>query len=245
MIYVLNVGVNKYSPSYYGKGNNLSQCITDATRLNELFETTFKATSILLKDSTAKEFTSAIDQLTNTAKENDLVVITVSSHGTYQDTGNKRATGLCMTNKVVWDYEVRELIKKFAKGVRVLVITDACHSESTFRLLGKNAPEGLKKRFLQLPKAATILPTKGSKTQFKCAFIHMASCNIYQPSYETKAGGAWTNALLEAIEAHQDEGSYYKVFQTAVKVLSKNPFQQSPVLDHVKADTFLKVEFGS
>lgn len=248
MKYALHFGLNKYDSNAYGGDISLSGCISDAVKMRELSgHCGFNAT--VKYDHLAKrgDYIDSIRGLSNTAKRGDVVMITVSSHGTYFDKGMKRQTGICAFDGILWDWEIRELLKKFKAGVTLIWITDTCFSESNWRMIRPDGEIGYKHataRFARLQKnvlakQSRIEPTQGDKRNFRATTFIYSSSTIYQPSYENESGGVFTSALDLAIQESKKYGeslSWYQIWRRVGLIISNWGYQQTPVFETVKGE---------
>lgn len=190
--------------------------------------------------ATIDSWKTLMEGLALQSKAGDIFFITQSSHGTYWDIGgNKRATGICMYDGVIWDYEVREIFKKFAKKSLIVWATDCCYSESNWRMVGVPASLRSKKMPPNPEKIAEPVPTAGDKRSIKASVITYSSSSIHQPSYETHEGGVFTNALIKSLSDEPDL-SYYSLFK---RIGANIKLPQTPVFDRVKAEKITGNQF--
>jgi hypothetical protein len=236
------VGVNKYDPNYYGAGNDLHMCVIDSDRMDAVAEAHGFTEVYKLQDKTATVaiWKNTLLQQAAALTPGDILLITQSSHGTYQDLpGGKRATAICLQDGIVWDYEVRDILKQFKKGVTVIWMTDCCFSESNWRALNFRVKidcggnPRAKTKFVKLPRAVQPQPTQGDKRQIKCNLFVFSSSNIVQPSYEDENGGAFTTAVVEALKAEPNL-SYYQLSRRVAALVAQH-YPQTPVFEQVNA----------
>ena len=132
----LCIGINDYP----GTQNDLSGCVNDANDwAAALAARGFAVTKLIDAQATKAAMVSAISGLVGGAAKGDSVVITYSGHGTWVpdqngDEPDGRDEGLCPwdigSGKVLLDDEIAVLFAHRAAGVRVLLISDSCHSGS-------------------------------------------------------------------------------------------------------------------
>lgn len=237
----LHIGINKYLPAFYGGGIDLNQCVNDAQRLYE-YATKRGYSALLVTDygATLKEFSAFMADAAKTLKKGDRLFITNSSHGTFEDivfNGEHLVqNAICFTDGILWDYQLRELLKKFKTGVTVIKLSDCCFSESNWRFLRHDGEvyNGAKTRFVTLPKAAKPpKPTSGDKRQIKAFYFDYASSNAFQPSYEDERGGVFTTAVLTALKTEPNL-SYYQLWKRASAVIGRT-YPQTPIFENVRA----------
>ena len=122
--------------------------------------------------TTTKQMRSAIESLVLDAKKGDRVVIQYSGHGSFVpdlDGDEPDGTDECLcpydvqTNGPITDNELYAIFSKIRKGIRVLMISDSCHSGTVTRftpittpptMLEKKAP----RRTVRLLPPSVYLP---------------------------------------------------------------------------------------
>ncbi|MCB0542101.1 MAG: caspase family protein [Saprospiraceae bacterium] len=262
MKFLLNVGIDKYDPGFYGHGIDLSQCVNDSRNVyamaSGLWGSYDAIQAELLNDrrATIAEFSDRMKYYASAMKKGDILLISVSSHGTYYDyydpvSGRtRRATGLCFHDGILWDFEFRSLLRRFNAGRRVVYISDSCFSESNWRFIREPDPYNLAKaRFYKLPlerlpndgkeigaRNVMPVPTQGDKRQIRCQFMAYASSSVYQVSYEDDRGGVFTTAILDALKFDSNL-SYYQVFRRASELIAPK-YPQTPVFEWVRCEKY-------
>lgn len=240
----IHIGVNRYDPDYYGPGNDLSQCVYDAERLEDYCRARgFSPYAMHNGLATVKNFKMKMADAAKTLKRGDTLFVSDSSHGTYDDnivSGKvKRMTAICLHDGILWDYEFRELLKKFKAGVIVIWLSDCCFAESNWRFMrgdDQRPYNGARARFIRAPKAAKeakVTATQGDKRQIKCNLFTYSSSNIYQVSYEDDRGGVFTTSVLEAL-AKEPQLSYYQLWKRSSEIIAPL-YPQSPVFEQVRS----------
>jgi hypothetical protein len=135
----LCIGINDYP----GTQNDLAGCVNDAEDwAAELGNRGFAITKLLDGQATKAAMSAAIGSLIAGSATGDTVVITYSGHGTWVpdssgDEPDGRDEGLCPYDigsvGPLLDDEIRQLFGRRLGGVRVLLISDSCHSGSVTR----------------------------------------------------------------------------------------------------------------
>ena len=131
--YGLFVGVNEYSLS---ECEDLSGCDWDAMRMLDAstrggFCAAENAEMIANSGATKAVVRAAFNDLASVARAGDTVLYYQSSHGGKYN--NYRGAYLCLTDDKWMDFEFAEDLAKFASGVRVIVVLDACYSGGMFK----------------------------------------------------------------------------------------------------------------
>lgn len=135
----LCIGINDYP----GTQNDLSGCINDANDWAvELDSRGFTVSKMLDSEATHAAMTAGITSLINGAVKGDTLVITYSGHGTWVpdssgDEPDGRDEGLCPwdigSTGPLLDDDIRLMFAARAAGVRILLLSDSCHSGSVTR----------------------------------------------------------------------------------------------------------------
>lgn len=250
MRYSLNVGINKYDRHFYGGNIDLNMCVFDAQRMVDYAnEREFLPAMMTDTLATVDNFKRHMKELSGTMVRGDILLLTISSHGTYDDyevqsmkrKSPKRMTAHCFHDGMLWDFEMREILRKFKAGTKVVKISDCCYAESNWRLVDKPG-ESRKARYTAKPKAAaTPEPTQGDKRNIRCNYFDYAACNIYQEAYEDRRGGAFTTAIIEALTA-EPELSYYQLWRRTSSILA-GYYPQSPIFENVRSEKLTVTQF--
>ena len=135
----LCIGINDYP----GTDGDLAGCVNDAHDWSTLLgEHGFSVRQLFDAQATRDAMVQAIGDLVSGAAAGDTVVITYSGHGTWVpdasgDEPDGRDEALCPYDigdgKALLDDDFGELFSQRAAGVRVLLISDSCHSGSVTR----------------------------------------------------------------------------------------------------------------
>jgi hypothetical protein len=224
----LCIGINDYP----GSGSDLSGCVNDCKDWADALAARGFAVIRLLDGEAAKApMAAAIGDLVGNAVKGDTVVITYSGHGTWvpDESGDEpdgRDEGLCpwdivTTGQVLLDDELHALFTQRAAGVRVVLISDSCHSGSVTRGDESDLDPGLPRaRFL--PPAVwmkNVLPaTTARPATLRSGFtrsggdVLLAGCNDTQYSWDTRfngrPNGAFTFYALKALAGLPADASY-------------------------------------
>jgi hypothetical protein len=152
----LNIGLNSVSASHYGGwSGDLSACEFDAKDMAALAAGRgMKATLLLTKDGTRAKLLRALRAASKTLVKGDLFFLSFSGHGgQVPDVSGEEADKLdetwCLYDGQLIDDELYQELGKFATGVRILVLSDSCHSGTVVRAgppaLAAGAPEARSK----------------------------------------------------------------------------------------------------
>ncbi|MBV8076028.1 MAG: caspase family protein [Planctomycetaceae bacterium] len=136
----MTVGLNRLDPDHYPGALPLRGCINDSIAIFELCRlqkfTCYKP--LLNENATAASVLEGIRNAARELKAGDLFLIQYSGHGgQVPDRNGDEADGLdetwCLYDRMLIDDELGRLWTEFADGVRILMISDSCHSGSVAR----------------------------------------------------------------------------------------------------------------
>ena len=136
----LHVGLNAVDPDHYaGWSGPLLACEYDANDMATIAASRGMTSSVLLtRDGTRANVLKAIRAAAKALKSGDLFFVTYSGHGgqvedvTSDETDQTDETW-CLYDGQLIDDELYIEFAKFKKGVRVLVLSDSCHSGTVTR----------------------------------------------------------------------------------------------------------------
>lgn len=146
----LHVGLNSVDANAYNGWNGaLLGCENDANDMATLAASQgFSSRTILTRDATAETIVSGIADAANNLSEGDIFLLTYSGHGgQFPDTNGDESDGLDETwlawNREIIDDELYALWSNFAPGVRIVVLSDSCHSGTVTRIREFNLIRGV------------------------------------------------------------------------------------------------------
>jgi hypothetical protein len=138
----LHIGLNEVDPSHYqGWNGALGGCEYDAQDLQAIAQGRgFQTTMLLTKEAVADSVTAEIGRAAAELRPGDVFLLTYSGHGGQVEDQNgeeadERDETWALYDRQLVDDELYALWGKFAEGVRILVLSDSCHSGSVTREL--------------------------------------------------------------------------------------------------------------
>jgi hypothetical protein len=136
----LHIGLNAVDPVHYGGwSGELAACERDAIDMAALAKMQkMRPTVLLTRSATRAKTIAAINAAAKVLKKGDLFFLTYSGHGgqVRDVTGeepDKRDETWCLFDSQLIDDELYFELAKFASGVRILVLSDSCHSGTVTR----------------------------------------------------------------------------------------------------------------
>lgn len=241
----LCVGLNAVNPDFYeGWGGELNACENDARAMSHyLGNRGFHTTLLLTKDATRDAVLSKLADFAKLAKPGDIVVFTNSSHGgQVPDYDGTEADGMdetiCMYDGQIIDDELEKAWSLFQAGVRIVFVSDSCHSGTVARQMYTAHNQLLDhcdgSRAMPLTVQTAVAQNQGLKLQtikalarehsdVAASLLALGACQDNQTAMDGAINGAFTGALLDVLRA--SKGGYGTV---ATLVRRKLPPSQTP-----------------
>jgi len=243
----LCIGINDYP----GTDSDLSGCVNDAADWRTLLaERGFRVATLLDSAADKASMVRAIGELIASAKRDDSLVITYSGHGTWLpdasgDEADGRDEALCPhdigAGQALVDDELHELFRLRPAGVRIVLISDSCHSGSVTR----GNEEDLD---LSLPRARFLPPSVWLKNlpptlQARPPALRnglaraggdllLAGCSDSEYSWDTRFGGrangAFTYYALKTLHSLPSDASYQQWHAAIRGYLPSTRLPQNP-----------------
>lgn len=246
----LHIGLNHVSPAAYaGWEGWLAGCIADAEDLSALCEARGFAQRTTLHDWAAAiaPVRDAIRELAANSVEGDIAVISYSGHGgQIPDVDGEEDDVLdetwCLWDGQLLDDEISLLLAEFRAGVRVVVISDSCHSGTILR---EQPPAGAVARLM--PRAAALATYETHREHYDArrafigqgmnpapgaAIISLSGCHDEQLSMDGPENGAFTGALLRVWDQGRFEGNWHRFHKA---IVSRMPQSQTPQKSRIGA----------
>jgi hypothetical protein len=259
----LCIGINNYP----GTDLDLRGCVNDGEDwAATLSARGYSVQKLIDAQATKSAMAGAISALVKGAASGDSLVITFSGHGTYApdrngDEPDGLDEGLCpydiKQGQVLIDDEIHQLFAQRAAGVRILLISDSCHSGTVIRAAPPD-PEatGARPRFMpmgawlpesELPRAAngrpanqvalssTLSPWVGGLSVASGDLL-MAGCAegpnnfSYDATIAGRPNGAFTYYALKALKKMSPSSTYHDWHAEIRKALPSASFPQAPQL---------------
>jgi hypothetical protein len=140
----LHIGLNRVDNAAYGfPVPDLSGCINDANDMQDLARSKgFLTRRLLDGEATSAAVVSAIEQAAERLQSGDIFWISYSGHGSQipdpipdPSETDERSETWVLSNRQLIDNELFALWGRFRRGVRILIISDSCHSGTVSRRL--------------------------------------------------------------------------------------------------------------
>ena len=253
----LHIGINRVDPGSYGGWTGpLRGCEFDATDLQEVCAVNgFTTRTLLTSEATADAVLAGIDEAADAVGDGDVFVVTYSGHGGQRpDTDDEESDGRDETwvlfDRQLIDDELYERWGRFAAGVRVVVVSDSCHSGSVIKATldaYADAPGGVGAALPAMFADARAMPVDTNdednlrrqalydtvKTaaaherdvQLAARVLLLSGCQDNQTSADAARNGKFTGTVLQVWGGGAFTGGYRRLFTT---VKRRMPPWQTP-----------------
>ena len=135
----IHVGVNHFDPAYYGYDGRLRACENDARSMQSIALAHGYETSLLLSTkATAFNVLKELSKAAQNLRLGDILLFTYAGHGSQvPDTNNDEDDSLdetwCLYDRMLVDDELYRIWGQCKPGVRIVMVSDSCHSGSMAR----------------------------------------------------------------------------------------------------------------
>lgn len=251
----LHLGLNLVDPAQYeGWDGALSACEYDAKDMRALaLKKGFKPTMLLTAQVTSEAVIAAFQSAAKQLARGDIFLVSYSGHGgQVPDTNHDESrlpTGLRDKYDETWvlydrqlvDDELYALWAKFKPGVRIVMLSDSCHSGTVSKAppaFIEGGQRGARYRFMPTAVADKTFrahrklytdiqkntPT-AEKAVVRSTVLLISGCQDNQTSLDGDRNGLFTEKLRKAWASGKFNGAY-KIFRD--KIASTMPGSQSP-----------------
>lgn len=212
----LHFGLNAVDPEHYGGWDGkLAGCEHDARDMENIASGLgYETRRFLTNDATSAVLMTELERAAKQLTGGDILWLTFSGHGSQvpNTNGDDESDGLdetwCMFDRQVIDDELFAAFSRFSKGVRILCISDSCHSGTVtrtteFRALSSAATSSL--ATLLAPSGFRAMPSDSAHRVYE---IHRATYDNLQNSLPAsdRVDLAASLVLLSACQDHQLAG---------------------------------------
>lgn len=250
----IHIGLNRVDPKHYQDENGrpwrgeLFGCEHDARDLQRLARSRgFKSQLMLNEKAISAGVISAIAAAADTLKAGDTFVLTYSGHGgqlpdTNGDEPDQLDETWCLYDRQLVDDELHALWAKFAKGVRILMLSDSCHSGTVLkdpffpalaaahpgtdvRLLPPDVRDATARVHAAQYAAIQRAAKAGDRIRLKATVALISGCQDNQLSADGVRNGLFTQTLLQVWNKAKFKGDLRRFHKAIVRQM---PMWQSP-----------------
>jgi len=244
----IHIGLNHVDPQHYqGWDGALNACIADAKDMRALAKKKGFTGNTLLIDgqATAAAVTAALQDAGKKLSKGDLLFLTYSGHGgQVRDTnGDEKDNDRMDETWVLYDRqlvddELYNLWAKYKAGVRILVLSDSCHSGTVTRDIPEFIGGGPRPR--AMPRSVGIKTENANRALYRtiqdnnrgseevkvnASVLLLSGCMDNQTSMDGDNNGAFTGMLKKVWNGGRFPGNYRKLRD---KIVSLMPSTQTP-----------------
>jgi hypothetical protein len=216
----LVVGVPQPSPSSGWSAKWLPGVLNDVASASQLLGGLGFQTQVLKNDAgRASTVLAGIRSAASALSAGDMFVFYYAGHGAQKasaDSDEAQDQLLLTFDRPIVDDELGACWALFRKHVRIVVITDSCHSGSNVRALDATGasrvdvmidpiepppPMPLSIGLTKVAGSRDVISRDGPIEGLQCSLLHMAACQDWQQAMDLGNHGAFTDALLIAWNA--------------------------------------------
>jgi hypothetical protein len=209
----LHFGLNEVDPQHYdGWDGKLTACEFDANDMQAIATSRgFESTILLTQQATSEAVVQEIERAAAELQPGDILLITNSSHGGQVPEGDggdetdKSDETWVLYDRQLVDDELFGLWQKFQPGVRIVVLSDSCHSGSVTRGIDARVPnpvadretaDAQSPRYRAMPQDVMIATYENSQAEYD---------RIQQSTPDADEAGDALGATVLLISGCQDD----------------------------------------
>lgn len=247
----LHLGLNRVDPAHYvGWNGALTACEFDAKDMKALAtKQGFTTRTLLTAQATSAAVITQIQQAATTLKSGDIFFLSYSGHGgQVPDTNGDEVDGQDETwvlfDRELVDDELYALWSRFAAGVRIVMLSDSCHSGSVAKVmptfLRANGIAALPPRSRLMPPDVALKTYRRNKALYdgiqkqtpsaekarvRATVLLISGCQDNQLSLDGPRNGLFTEKLRKVWNGAKFTGTH-KQFRNKISALM--PASQTP-----------------
>jgi hypothetical protein len=252
----LTMGLNLVDPKHYGGwSGELSACEADAEDMASIAKSKrFEVKTLLTKAATRTQVTRSILNAAKKLKSGDIFMLSYSGHGGQlpdlnNDEPDAQDETWCLYDGELVDDELYALFGRFARGVRILVFSDSCHSGTIVKIAYYQGTAAVRSsgigsqavRYRFMPPDVALrtyrnnrkfydkllknIKLRDAKAAVKASVLLISGCQDNQLSSDGDFNGLFTAQLLRVWKNGTFKGNY-KGFHKAI--LRRMPPDQTP-----------------
>jgi hypothetical protein len=229
----IHIGLNAIDATHYGTTGALKGCENDANAMKKIADSVaYKSTAILTKDATSTRVLSELFRASQELERGDVLLLTYAGHGAQvKDLTAEEEDGLdetwCLYDRMLLDDELYSMWSKFKPGVKIVVISDSCHSGTitreiflgdekvfvygpavTYRCLDPKVADAAFNKFKYLYSGIKLNIPRGIESVIGATVMLISGCQDNQLSGDGKDNGLFTSKLLQVWNNGEFTGTY-------------------------------------
>jgi metacaspase-1 len=247
----LHIGLNFVDPKQYGGWDGaLNGCVNDATAMRGVAVSRgFEPQMLLDGDATTEALRSHLDAAAAELDEDDFLFLTYSGHGgQVPDQSGDEPDGYdetwCLYDSQLVDDALYGALCTFARGVRIFIMSDSCHSETVSRapvILSRDQRreemvQGPSPSAKQAPREITVAEFNANQVAYTAQakwwerrsmppdtpakVVLISGCSDDETSADGPVNGAFTEAFLQVWGAGNYRKDYSDLRDDVVSAIS-------------------------
>ena len=255
----VHIGLNRVDPAHYGGWSGpLTACEADAEDMAAIArDEGYAAQTLLTAAATRAAVLGSIGKAASTLEAGDILLLTYSGHGGQLPDVNGDEADLqdetwCLYDGELIDDELNLAWSKFAAGVRIVVLSDSCHSGTVTRLAYdelactgtvrrpvSQAPGAWDFAYRAMPDDVALRTYRRNRDRYqeiaralpakplavRCSVRLISGCQDNQLSQDGAFNGLFTATLLRVWKGGAFKGDYHRFHKDIVR---RMPPTQSP-----------------
>lgn len=246
----IHLGLNAVDAGHYmGWPGTLAACENDARDMAAIARSgSFETELLLTRDATSTRLLRSLAAEAARMNAGDMLMLTMAGHGTQlpdrdgtddDDESDRFDETWVLYDRIMIDDELHGSLARFRPGVRILVVSDTCHSETVSRA----APAGLDDspaRLLPSWTAQTVISANGAvyarassatprlhRDDGRVDVLLMSACKDHQLALDGERNGKFTGALRAIWSDGRFRGDYISLVKSIREIM---PSSQTPGL---------------
>jgi hypothetical protein len=257
----LHIGINEIDETRYGTRAELKNPENDALTMTDLAKNNGfdPLATLLTKDATSEKVTAALKEAAAQLTAGDILLLTYAGHGAQVpdkngDEPDRRDETWVLYDRQFIDDELHALFGTFTEDVRILLLSDSCHSGTVARDLSlflngaelertfdTSEPSEVRARVRALPQDAQFRNYQRDQELYdeiqrstppldlqdiKADVLLISGCQDNQTSSDGAGpNGLFTETLLKTWKNGAFQGSYSTLHR---QIVENMPFYQTP-----------------
>lgn len=242
----VHIGLNKIDPAFYGGTYPLVACHNDAKDMMKIAKQKKFDESYIYLDAkgTSATLSKHLNDAAKKLKKGDFLLLTYSGHGSYVPDNNKDEKDgndetWCLYDRMFIDDELASHWAKFKVGVKILMLSDSCHSGTVSRILKsdgtledssfdqkskliKEGPQIFKKNKKVYSGIKAVTKNIAKTDNIRATVILLSGCQDNQTSLDGNVNGLFTEKLLKVYNKGKFKGNYAGLLTGLLKLMPSN-----------------------
>jgi hypothetical protein len=239
----IHIGLNSVDPSHYNNWDGrLKNCENDAKDMESIARSTgFQTTTLLTRDATASNFSRQMALAAETLQPGDFLLLTYAGHGgqipdVNGDEDDGKDETWVLYDRMLIDDELYSICGKFNAGVRIVMVSDSCHSGTmardpsyagiNSRAIPDDVIEATYRDYQGIYDSITWGCIGGDRAEMTASIIQISGCQDNQTSGDgTNGNGVFTEKLKQVWDGGSFSGTY---FEFCRQIRLRMPPNQTP-----------------